>query len=76
MSKFSREKVMPRYFVIAVALTLAGLAVIGRALYVMTVQKDYWIKVQQHLSHDSIPMKPNRGNILSCDGQLMASSIP
>ena len=76
MSKFNRDKVMPRYFLIALVLTLAGLAIIGRALYIMTAQKDYWMKVQQHLSHDSIPMKPNRGNILSCDGQLMASSIP
>ncbi len=76
MSKFNREKVMPRYFLIAVVLTLAGLAIVGRALYLMTAEKNYWLKVQQHLSHDSIPMKPNRGNILSCDGQLMASSIP
>jgi cell division protein FtsI (penicillin-binding protein 3) len=67
---------MPRYFVISIALTLVGLAIIGKALYIMTAQKDYWTKVQQQLKHDSIPVKPNRGNILSCDGQLMASSIP
>ena len=76
MSRFNSNKVMPRYFVITVALTLVGLAIIGKALYIMTAQKDYWTKVQQQLKHDSIPVKPNRGNILSCDGQLMASSIP
>ena len=76
MSKFISNKVMPRYFVISIALTLVGLAIIGKALYIMTAQKDYWTKVQQQLKHDSIPVKPNRGNILSCDGQLMASSIP
>lgn len=76
MSKFCSSKVMPRYFLIAVILTIAGLAIVGRALYIMTAQKDYWTVVQQKMSHDSIPMKPNRGNILSCDGQLMASSIP
>lgn len=76
MSKFNSNKVMPRYFAITVLLTLVGFAIIGKALYIMTAKKDYWMKVQEQLKHDSIPVKPNRGNILSCDGQLMASSIP
>jgi len=76
MSKFNNNKVMPRYFAIALVLTLIGLAIIGKAFYIMTVKKSYWMTVQQQLKHDSIPMNPNRGNILSCDGQLMASSIP
>ena len=76
MSKFNSNKVMPRYFAIVLTLTVIGIAIIGKALYIMTVQKDYWNAVQQQLKHDSIPVKPNRGNILSCDGQLMASSIP
>ena len=76
MSKFNNSKVMPRYFLIAVALTMVGVAVLGKALYIMTAEKEYWTTVQEQLKHDSIPVKPNRGNILSCDGQLMASSIP
>jgi len=76
MSKFNNKKVMPRYFVIAVTLTVIGLAIIGKAFYIMTAKKDYWDRVQKQLKHDSIPVKPVRGNILSCDGQLMASSIP
>ena len=76
MSKFSREKVMPRYFAIAVVLTLLGLSVIGKAMYIMTLKKDYWTQVASRLKRDSVSVKPNRGNILSCDGQLMASSIP
>jgi cell division protein FtsI (penicillin-binding protein 3) len=67
---------MPRYFAIAVVLTLIGFAIVGKAMYIMTAKKTYWSTVQQKLKHDSIPVKPNRGNILSCDGQLMASSIP
>ena len=76
MSNFNNNKVMPRYFFIAVLLTLAGVAVIAKAAYIMTAKKDYWATVQSRLTHDSIPVKPNRGNILSCDGQLMSSSIP
>ena len=76
MSKFSTDKVMPRYFAIAVVLTLIGFAIIGKAMYIMTIKKDYWTQVASRLKRDSVSVKPNRGNILSCDGQLMASSIP
>lgn len=76
MSKFDRDKVMPRYFAIAVVLTLIGIAVVAKAGYIMTAEKDYWTKVASRLKRDSVSVKPNRGNILSCDGQLMASSIP
>ena len=76
MSKFDSDKVMPRYFAIAVVLTLLGIAIIGRAMYIMTAKKDYWNEVAARLKRDSVDVKPNRGNILSCDGQLMASSIP
>ncbi len=76
MSKFNSDKVMPRYFVIAVVLTLIGFAIVGKAMYIMTAKKDYWTQVASRLKRDSVTVKPNRGNILSCDGQLMASSIP
>ncbi|MBQ7426468.1 MAG: transpeptidase family protein [Prevotella sp.] len=76
MSKFKSDKVMPRYFAIAVVLTLIGFAVVGKAMYIMTAKKDYWTQVADRLKRDSVIVKPSRGNILSCDGQLMASSIP
>lgn len=67
---------MPRYFAIAVVLTLIGFAVVGKAMYIMTAKKDYWTQVADRLKRDSVSVRPSRGNILSCDGQLMASSIP
>ena len=76
MSKFENDKVIPRYMAIAVVLTLVGLAVIGKAFYIMTAKKQYWTEVADRLKKDSVSVKPKRGNILSCDGQLMASSIP
>ncbi len=76
MSKFDSEKVMPRYFIIAVVLTVIGFAILGKALYIMTAKKEYWTEVADRLKRDSVSVKPARGNILSCDGQLMATSIP
>ena len=76
MSKFKSDKVMPRYFAIAVVLTLVGFAVVSKAMFIMTAKKDYWTQVADRLKRDSVSVKPTRGNILSCDGKLMASSLP
>ena len=76
MSRFNSDKVMPRYFAIAVVFTLVGFAVVGKAMYIMTAKKDYWTQVASRLKRASVSVKPTRGNILSCDGQLMAGSIP
>ncbi len=76
MSRFNSEKVMPRYFAIAVVFTFIGFAIVGKAMYIMTAKKDYWTQVASRLKRDSVSVKPTRGNILSCDGQLLASSIP
>lgn len=78
MSRFDKKKVMPRYVAIAVAMTLVGLAIILRTGYIMIVQKDYWLAVaasQKQINNVKIE-KPTRGNIFSCDGQIMASTIP
>ena len=76
MSKFKSDKVLPRYLAVAVLLTLIGVAVIFKAGYTMTAKKSYWEAVANRQKSDSDSVRPNRGNILSCDGQLLASSIP
>src|SRR5574344_137226 len=76
MNKFNYQKVMPRYNLIALGMTLLAIAVIGKALFLMTAKHDYWMKVADREKKDSLRVKPSRGNILSCDGQLMASSLP
>ena len=76
MSKFKSEKVLPRYLAVAVLLALVGVAVVVKAGYTMTAKKSYWETVANRQKSDSDSVRPNRGNILSCDGQLLASSIP
>ena len=75
-SKFDHKKVMPRYSAIAIIMTIFAITVVGKALYIMTAKHDYWMKVAERQKKDSVTVKPNRGNILSCTGQLMASSLP
>ena len=44
-SKFDHKKVMPRYSAIAIIMTIFAIAVVGKALYIMTAKHDYWMKV-------------------------------
>ena len=75
-SLFDRKKIVPRYKTISYLMLLLGLLIVSKALYTATVKRDYWVKVADRLKRDSVDVKPVRGNILSSDGQLMASSIP
>ena len=76
MSKFDNKRVMPRYSAIAIVMTVFALCIVGKSIYIATAKRDYWMKVAQRQKKDSVTVKPTRGNILSCDGQLMASSLP
>jgi cell division protein FtsI (penicillin-binding protein 3) len=46
----------------------AGTTIIGEG--------DFWRAQGAKSKRDSLIVKPNRGNILACDGKLLASSIP
>lgn len=67
---------MPRYAAISLIMAVVAFAVVIKAGYIMTVKRAYWEKVADRVKRDSVSVTPRRGNILSCDGELMASSLP
>ncbi len=67
---------VPRFKIIAFVIVFIGLAIQFRVLYIGIVEKSYWEKVASRLKKDSLDIAPIRGNILSTDGRLMASSLP
>lgn len=73
---FDRKKVIKRYKVVAYAMLAFALLVLIKVVYISTVEREYWLEVASRLIRDSVDVKPVRGNILSCDGRLMASSLP
>ncbi len=76
MNKFDAKKIIPRYRAISLVMIILAVCVVGKSLYIMTAKRDYWMKVAERQKRDSVMVKPNRGNILSCTGQLLASSLP
>jgi cell division protein FtsI (penicillin-binding protein 3) len=74
--KFDKKYITGRFVGIVIGAVLICLLIVWRAAYTATVERDKWRKVGAMSVSDTLIVKPNRGNILSADGQLMASSLP
>lgn len=73
---FPVKQVIRRYGFVACLLVMACGAVLVRAAYIMTVEKDYWKAVSERFVKDNVPVQPTRGNILADNGEVLAASIP
>ncbi len=76
MKKFPYKEVRNRYMVIAWLFALAGVFIIVKASYTMFAEKSKWEDIAKTLEIDSVTLPVNRGDILSCDSQLLATYVP
>ncbi len=53
-----------------------GLTILGRILYLQTVEREKWSSKEQTLTTKDFHIDPNRGNIYDSDNRLLATSIP
>lgn len=74
--KFEKKYISTRVTVIVVVAVLFVIAIIARAVVTATVENERWKKLGAVSVGDTVPLPAARGNILSADGQLMASSLP
>ena len=65
-----------RFAIIFIVILLGFGAVVGKIVYIQTVERDEWLKVAEKQVPTNKPIKATRGNILDCNGQLLASSMP
>ncbi|MGB1383700.1 MAG: penicillin-binding protein [Flavobacteriales bacterium] len=65
-----------RIWLVFVGLTLVGLGVFGRIVYIQTVEHDRWASRGEEFSTSVRTIEPARGQILSRDGSLLATSVP
>ena len=72
----NQKSIMTRYSFIILVMVLIGIAIICKAGVIMFAERQYWKEVSDRFVKDSVIVKPNRGNIISSDGKLMASSLP
>lgn len=73
---FPAKQVAKRYAFVASVLVLAGFAILGKAMYTMTVKKDYWLAVGDRFVKENDTVPSTRGNILADNGEVLAASLP
>jgi cell division protein FtsI (penicillin-binding protein 3) len=65
-----------RFAIIFTVVALGFVAVLARIIYVQTVERNEWMKVAENQVPTHKPIEATRGNILDCNGRLLASSMP
>ena len=65
-----------RFAVIFIIIALGFIAVLGKIIYIQAVERDAWLQVAEKQVPTNKPIPATRGNILDCNGRLLASSMP
>ncbi len=70
-----KKDILVRVSIVYLAMVIFALVIIGRTLYLQSVEKDKWQEAEVSSVRNKV-IEPNRGNIYSSDGRLLAVSVP
>ncbi len=70
-----KKDILIRVGFVYVIMLVFAFAIIGRVVYLQTIEKNKWDKANT-LTMKDITIKANRGDICADDGRLLASSVP
>lgn len=65
-----------RVYLCFIGISILGIMVLGRALYIQQVQGSYWRGMGDSLQMKYVPIDAERGSIYSEDGNMLSTSIP
>ena len=71
-----QKNITLRYTFIVMIMALVAIAVIVKATVIMFAERQYWEDVADRFIKENVIVPSTRGNIISSDGKLMASSLP
>lgn len=71
-----RDTILKRFMVVYLVIAAGFAAVIARIVYLQTVERGRWMEVAESLESRERQVEPNRGNIYTCDGELISATIP
>ena len=70
-----KRNILIRVSVVYLAVVAFALVILGKMFYLQLIEKDHWEESEVNsISYKTID--PNRGNIYSADGRLLAVSVP
>lgn len=61
---------------IFIVILLGFVAVLSKIIYIQVIEREQWLKVAEKQVPTIRPIPATRGNILDCNGRLLASSMP
>ena len=70
-----KRDILVRVSLVYLGMLLVGLLIFGKALYLQFFEKELWA-MEENSSIRHKVIEPNRGNIYSSDGRLLAVSVP
>ena len=72
----NKRNIMTRFFLIVALFATVGVCIVIKGAIIMFKERGYWNEVADRFVKENVLVDPNRGNILSADGKLLASSLP
>lgn len=70
-----KRDILIRTSLVYLGVLLIGLLILGKALHLQLFEKDEWAQEENSTVQHKV-IEPNRGNIYSSDGRLLAVSVP
>ena len=70
-----KRDILVRTSLIYLGILLMGLLILGKALHLQVFEKEQWAQEENSTIRHKV-IAPNRGNIYSSDGRLLAVSVP
>ena len=75
--RFNYDAVKIRYLILTAVFCIFGAAILGRAFMMMHgEQQQYWLDVSKRFKREGVCIPAKRGNIVSADGQVLATTLP
>lgn len=67
---------MVRVALVYLIFVLLGIAIVAKIIYIQVVEGNKWREVAKTITFKDITIEPNRGDIFSYDGRVLATSVP
>ncbi|GIV34256.1 MAG: penicillin-binding protein [Chitinophagales bacterium] len=71
-----KRSILARIYITFFFLCLMGAAILFKVIHIQQVEGKYLISLADSLTTDYLPIEAERGNVLTEDGQLLATSLP
>lgn len=76
MFKYKKDIIFRFKLLVLFFFTAWAIVIVAKAAITMTKEKAHWMEKKNKYVKYNVPVKPQRGNILSDNGELLASSLP